>query len=333
MRAQQGGAPQRAYLQALEAARRALARKDLVQVRRMARQAARLQPHQEAPWLFLAVASEPRAGLAYAARALELDPSSQAARQTIRWLARRLPERQRRAAMREAHLSQDLIVGPASMEALTMRRLVSPGVLAIAAGLAIALGVWFGYQPADAQQPQLASAPLAKATFTPTPTNTPTVTPTPAPTNTPPPTSTPTPTTTPTPRPNVSWTYSEDHTDLADEGRWIDVDLSAQRVTAYQGASPVRTFMVSTGTAAHPTVTGQFRVYVKLVATDMAGPGYYLPDVPYTMYFYRGYALHGTYWHNNFGTPMSHGCVNLSIPDAQWLFNFASVGTLVNVHP
>ncbi|MGE5251028.1 MAG: L,D-transpeptidase, partial [Bacteroidota bacterium] len=58
----------------------------------------------------------------------------------------------------------------------------------------------------------------------------------------------------------------------------------------------------------------------------------YLPNVPYTMYFYKGYGLHGTYWHNNFGTPMSHGCVNLRIEDSKWLYNFASVGTTVNVH-
>jgi lipoprotein-anchoring transpeptidase ErfK/SrfK len=131
----------------------------------------------------------------------------------------------------------------------------------------------------------------------------------------------------------VVWTYSFDPSDLADEGRWIDVDLSAQQVTAFEGATPVRTFVVSTGTWAHPTVTGQFRIWIKLRATAMSGPGYYLPGVPYTMYFYRGYALHGTYWHSNFGTPMSHGCVNLRTSDAEWLFGFASVGTLVNVHP
>jgi lipoprotein-anchoring transpeptidase ErfK/SrfK len=120
---------------------------------------------------------------------------------------------------------------------------------------------------------------------------------------------------------------------MVNEGRWIDIDLSSQRVTAYDGDEAVRTFIVSTGTSAHPTVSGQFRVYTKLYATDMAGPGYYLPDVPYTMYYYRGYAIHGTYWHSNFGTPMSHGCVNLYTPDAQWMFDFASIGTLVNVHP
>ena len=114
--------------------------------------------------------------------------------------------------------------------------------------------------------------------------------------------------------------------------RWIDVDLTHQMVYAYQGNTVANSFVVSTGTWQHPTVTGQYHVYVKYLSTTMTGPGYSLPNVPYTMYFYKGYGLHGTYWHSNFGTPMSHGCVNLSIPDSQWLYNFASVGTLVNVH-
>lgn len=113
---------------------------------------------------------------------------------------------------------------------------------------------------------------------------------------------------------------------------WIDVDLSQQMVYAYAGNTVVNSFLVSTGTWEHPTVTGQYYIYVKYLYTDMIGPDYYLPNVPYTMYFYKGYGLHGTYWHSNFGTPMSHGCVNLRISDAAWLFDFASIGTLVNVH-
>ena len=81
-----------------------------------------------------------------------------------------------------------------------------------------------------------------------------------------------------------------------------------------------------------PTVTGQYHIYMKFVSTTYGGDGYYLPDVPYTMYFYKGYGIHGTYWHNNFGHPMSHGCVNMYTPDAEWMFYWASVGTLVNVH-
>ncbi|MGC8826783.1 MAG: LysM peptidoglycan-binding domain-containing protein [Anaerolineae bacterium] len=115
-------------------------------------------------------------------------------------------------------------------------------------------------------------------------------------------------------------------------GRWIDVNLSTQTLTAYEGSIPVFTTLVSTGLPATPTVTGHFKIYSKYTAIDMAGPGYYLPAVPWTMFFYRGYALHGAYWHNNFGHPMSHGCVNLSVPDAKWLFEFASIGTPVVVH-
>jgi lipoprotein-anchoring transpeptidase ErfK/SrfK len=114
--------------------------------------------------------------------------------------------------------------------------------------------------------------------------------------------------------------------------RWIDVDLTNQMVYAYAGDTLVNSFVVSTGTWLTPTVTGQYKIYVKYRSAPMSGPGYYLPDVPYIMYFYKGYGLHGTYWHNNFGTPMSHGCVNLRTDEAAWLYNFASVGTLVNVH-
>jgi lipoprotein-anchoring transpeptidase ErfK/SrfK len=110
------------------------------------------------------------------------------------------------------------------------------------------------------------------------------------------------------------------------------VDLSQQMLYAYEGDTIVASFLVSTGVPAFPTVTGKFHIYIKLESTLMAGPGYYLPNVPYTMYFYKGYGIHGTYWHNNFGQPMSHGCVNMYTPDAEWLFYWASEGTLVNIH-
>jgi LysM repeat protein len=116
------------------------------------------------------------------------------------------------------------------------------------------------------------------------------------------------------------------------KGRWIDVNLSKQRLTAYQGNTPVFSTLVSTGLPGTPTVVGRFRINTKLTSTRMRGPGYDLPNVPYTMYFYKGYGLHGTYWHHNFGHPMSHGCVNLRTSDAAWLFNWASVGTPVVTH-
>lgn len=167
-------------------------------------------------------------------------------------------------------------------------------------------------------------------TFTPTPTSTFTTTPTATlpPTETVTPTLTPLPTKPPQPLPtDIPDVYTE-----PDRARWIDVDLSQQMVYAYEGDTIVASFLVSTGVPAFPTVTGQYRIYIKLVSTLMSGDGYYLPNVPYTMYFYRGYGLHGTYWHNNFGHPMSHGCVNMYTPDAEWLFYWASAGTLVNIH-
>jgi lipoprotein-anchoring transpeptidase ErfK/SrfK len=114
--------------------------------------------------------------------------------------------------------------------------------------------------------------------------------------------------------------------------RWIDINLSTQRLYAYEGDVMINAFIVSTGVAATPTVTGTYKIYARYLYADMHGPGYYLPDVPYTMYFYKSYGIHGTYWHNNFGTPMSHGCVNMSIADAGWLYNWSTFGTTVKVH-
>ena len=63
----------------------------------------------------------------------------------------------------------------------------------------------------------------------------------------------------------------------------------------------------------------------------MRGPGYDTPDVPWTMYYSGSFAIHGAYWHDNFGTPVSHGCVNLRVPEAQALYDWSSVGTRVVV--
>jgi LysM repeat protein len=119
--------------------------------------------------------------------------------------------------------------------------------------------------------------------------------------------------------------------------KWFDVDLSDQTITAYEGDTPVYTSRVSSGTWRYPTVIGTYRIYAKYVRTKMEGGQgtsdyYYIPDVPFTMYFYGGYALHGAYWHNNFGNPMSHGCVNLPVDVAKWMFEWAPIGTMVVTH-
>ncbi len=318
--------------EAMNAARAALRSGQTVEARRLARVAVRVNPELEEAWLLLAGVSSPRAGLAYVARALEINPKHPSARKAIRWLVRKIPSSEREGVLRQARIPESFYPQPSSLEAVASRRWFSPRVFGIAAALFIVIWIWMGGVPAMALEPQVVGEPVLKASLTPTATST--ATPTPTPTATPTQTPTSTPTATPTQYQGgylASFDLSE--AEMIKEGRWIDIDLSSQRVSAYEGEDLIRSFVVSTGTSAHPTVTGQFRVYIKLFATDMAGPGYYLPDVPYTMYFYRGYALHGTYWHSNFGTPMSHGCVNLYTPDAEWLFNFASVGTLVNVHP
>jgi len=121
----------------------------------------------------------------------------------------------------------------------------------------------------------------------------------------------------------------------ADE-RWIDVDLSSQTLVAFVGTRPVYATLISSGKESkdkdkdHRTPTGEFRVREKHVTTTMDGDGtaagdlpYSIEDVPYVMYFHRAYALHGAFWHSNYGVQMSHGCVNLAPLDAKWLFYFS----------
>jgi lipoprotein-anchoring transpeptidase ErfK/SrfK len=94
----------------------------------------------------------------------------------------------------------------------------------------------------------------------------------------------------------------------------------------------VRTFLVSTGTWATPSPLGVFRIYVKIPIQDMFGPGYYIEDVQHVMYFHNDYGIHAAYWHNNFGNPMSGGCINMKTEEALWVYEWASVGTVVSIH-
>lgn len=110
----------------------------------------------------------------------------------------------------------------------------------------------------------------------------------------------------------------------------IYVDLATQTLYAYQGKTEVMKTLISSGKWGR-TPAGNFNVWTKLRATRMAGgegaDAYDLPNVPYVMYFYNDFGLHGAYWHNNFGHPMSHGCVNMRIVDAQKLFNWVDAPT------
>ena len=104
-----------------------------------------------------------------------------------------------------------------------------------------------------------------------------------------------------------------------------------------EGDATVNSFLVSTGKW-YPTPTGEWRIWTKLRYTRMKGGSkalgtyYDLPNVPYTMYYNQGYGIHGAYWHNNFGHPMSHGCVNMRPVEAGIVFSWAAIGTRVTVH-
>jgi lipoprotein-anchoring transpeptidase ErfK/SrfK len=121
----------------------------------------------------------------------------------------------------------------------------------------------------------------------------------------------------------------------ADE-RWVDINLTLQTLTAYEGNSPAFQTIISSGRPPYYTVTGEFRVYYRLEEQTMDGRrlgfDYVTEGVPHVQYFYGDFAIHGAYWHNDFGTPVSHGCVNVTPIDAEWLYNWMSYGTLVSVH-
>lgn len=114
-------------------------------------------------------------------------------------------------------------------------------------------------------------------------------------------------------------------------GREIVVVLSTQMTYAYEDGVLQHSALASTGLPATPTVQGDYKVWNKTRSQTMTGPGYALDNVEWVMYFHQGYGLHGTWWHENFGQPMSHGCVNLTNSDAKWFYEFGSVGTPVHV--
>lgn len=134
-------------------------------------------------------------------------------------------------------------------------------------------------------------------------------------------------------------------TNSADPGnKRIEVDLSTQRLYAYEGDRLIYNFLISSGKWGR-TPNGDFKIWTKIRSAKMSGGSkllgdyYYLPNVPYIMYFYNsahpkqsGFSLHGTYWHNNFGYPMSHGCVNMKTEEAQQIFAWAPINTPIKIY-
>ncbi len=111
-------------------------------------------------------------------------------------------------------------------------------------------------------------------------------------------------------------------------------------MTAYEGDTIVWEGYISSGKRSFPTPVGTYAIFSKVRVEDMSGPDpdlpsgtYFQPEVPYVMYFAGGgYAIHGVYWHGNFGAPMSHGCVGAPMGGAAFLFGWAPIGTPVVVH-
>lgn len=109
--------------------------------------------------------------------------------------------------------------------------------------------------------------------------------------------------------------------------KWIEIVVEHQSLVAYEGTEPVYATMVSTGDKRHNTKYGIFRLWWKKAETDMTsamagGERYRVDDVPWAQFFYLGQALHGAYWHSDWGNRRSHGCINLSPRDAKWLYDW-----------
>jgi len=121
-------------------------------------------------------------------------------------------------------------------------------------------------------------------------------------------------------------------------GRWIEVNLFEQTIAVYNEYDLVFATLIASGLEPFWTRPGLFQIYEKLDTTPMRGAfeadrsdAYYLEDVPWTMYFDERRAIHGAYWRANLGFSQSHGCINMSIGDAQWIYNWANIGDWVYV--
>jgi len=332
--------------------------------RRLLEQAIEQDAGNHAAWLLLAsVATTPHIALAYVQRAARLRPHDPTVQKALAWAQARVqaagqPQSKTATAVSpprptRSHLRPVLALLLLLLLVVTgfYGRMLLPSNSGLAAPAKMAAAVPPPQETATETPPAPTATVVTAVALSPTPTTTPfhlraknvardaahdprpTWTLTPTPTDTPVPTPTLAPTATAEPAPAAA--PAARPAGVGPGERWIDINLTAQTLVAYEGDTPVLSVLISSGTWRTPTVTGQFRTYIKHESQTMngyaLGYNYYLENVPYVMYFYRGYAIHGTYWHNNFGAPMSHGCVNVNTADAGWLFNWAPLGTLVNV--
>jgi len=142
----------------------------------------------------------------------------------------------------------------------------------------------------------------------------------------------------------INETVLGDSVEKTEISKKIEVDLTKQRVYTYEGDKLIDSFLISSGSWDR-TPTGTFKIWTKVKAQKMSGGSkelgtyFYLPNVQNVMFFYNekyerklGYSLHQAYWHNNFGVPMSHGCINMTTADSAKLYNWAEVGTPVVIY-
>ncbi len=360
------------FRRAIDLARQALTQGKPLEARRWAEFAQRLEPTREEPWLILARLASPHASVEYLKTALELNPNSTRARQGMHWAIQRLRIQENSAIKEINQSSTNTEQHPTrqSRRRKSTSLPYRYGFLLLAL-FVIGIGIWFFYPPIIAAfgrsgvfvpndvelvmptlTPTFTDTPTAtftaspSATFTATstltPTATTTLTSTPTATFTPSSTSTFEPTYTPSVVPTATWTYTPTQTPtltppalpygVSYDSKWISVSLSQQKLYAYEGTRLVGNFLISSGAADSPTLPGNYRIYAKNKSANMDSQDYDVPAVPYVLFYDKDFALHGAYWHDSFGTPVSHGCINLRIDDARWLYDWASTGLLVSIH-
>jgi lipoprotein-anchoring transpeptidase ErfK/SrfK len=295
--------------------------------------AAKADPTREEAWLLLGDLAGSEGRLRYYSKALQANPRNITARKRLR---QALQYQRQEKSQGVNKLADKIRLGVPFASTIQRKASLRGAMILMALAVILGTAAWTGWSSLPAlagtaaeifptHTPQVFLAARANP-LTPTPTPTATFTPSPTPTFTPTPTHTPQPPTA-TPQPVVNRPGY-----IGSQEFWIEIDLGDQSLTAYRGSEVLRRFDISSGTWATPTVTGAYQVFNMLNYQTMAGTDYYLPDVPYVMYFYKDYAIHGAYWHNNFGVPMSHGCVNMEPSDASWVYQQTGIGTWVIIH-
>ena len=342
-----------AFNQAIQNAYKALQNGDNLTARRWAERAAQLAPDMEEPWLILASIASPHASLAYLEQALKINPNNRRASIGLSWAQDRL-RRQTPIASQPAAPAHPAVVAPIRARRRRQRSSSSTLLMLIGSLMALMLMIflvgatwmaWPGhfskveaFISGSTATPTPTTTAIPTSTFTATNTTTATATKTPLPTHTSTPTrtNTPKPTRTPTRKPTKKPTARPP----ANGPKRIQVSISQQHLYAYQGDVLVYSFAASTGQN-DGTLTGNFSILDKIPNAYSDPWGFYMPDWM-GIYWAGAYLENGihslpvlnngqTIWGNEIGKPITYGCVVLETADADKLFNWADVGTPVQI--